>query len=477
MNSLVLLLSLLSLGSPLAQASWQKLLGEFEKENLNLRLANYQIELSEIEAKQADLLYRTSLTGGVSRVDRNLEILNVFAPTRTITNTTTLGVARPLIWGGNFTVQNEWINYDLSNWEARFRGARGETVSDNQIAIGYSQNLGRDLFGRISRANLYAAHLNFEVTKLEQLNQSEQQYFEFFKNWIMGRLAKTLQASQKKALSRAQRRLSLINKRVKDGLNLKVDLWQARIEYNTQNENYLGQTEKLKSTLLDLSRNIHRTVDDDEISPYSVEVADFAIPAIDTTKNRNLLAIQGRQKLLNEREKVANLSIGPEIIFSGEYRSNAIEGTFGSAFSDSLPGSDNHQKTIALSVSMPFDFTSEELELSKNRTQKLINSAQLRTTELNLQATRLRLGQRMELLVKNLESTKKKRKYALNALYELNRLFGLGKVDLDRVIRAEEQLLQTERSFFQFYSDFLVLKAQAKLISGSLIKFLKSYEV
>lgn len=78
----------------------------------------------------------------------------------------------------------------------------------------------------------------------------------------------------------------------------------------------------------------------------------------------------------------------------------------------------------------------------------------------------------IDLLEKNLVSVKSRKDLALVALQEMTKLYNRGRADLDQVIRAEESLINTEKSFVQYLAQREGLIYKLASLYGTLEEYL-----
>jgi len=452
-----------------AQASLGALLSEFLKENIDLSkledskvLAAYQVDLFETQNSW-------QFSAGVNHTDTALQNLNAFTPNQTRTTAFNAELARPFSWGGNFSVTERLIRYDLSKWNSAILGSIPPHPYENETSIKFTQDLGKNFFGQEYYQDLRVKNREAELRAIESSAQNEAMVYKFYQTFLKAQLDKSLIRLQNEALKRAKTRRSLIRKRVNDGLLPKVDFHQAEIAYLTQEENKRLAEQDFENDLKDLAGQLHRSLTRTEVNSFAFESFKRA-PLVKSKLNENF-DIKSLEKKLQVTEaalKKIKYSYIPTIQLSAQYNTNAVNTDRGNAFSDSIPVADNDEKVIGLSLSFPLTFGNTRVQKAMKQIEVNQSKRELKKAKQNLISFQESLMKRSKLFEANIESALKKRNHAKLALKEQNRLYRNGQTNLDRVLIAEEDLIQTERTLANYFNSYFNLAALHAQLHGKL---------
>ena len=145
---------------------------------------------------------------------------------------------------------------------------------------------------------------------------------------------------------------------------------------------------------------------------------------------------------------------------------------FGTSFSKGAIWNSDNQYTVGINLTWPLGFKSEKIEKSKLLVQ--LNSLQRQQKEAfeNLKLDYYFLRQQLFRLDESLKSSVKRLSLSKDILKEYTKLYDLGQMDLDQVIRAEEMRIGTETSIVNYRSQKEKLLASLHNVKGSLRKTL-----
>lgn len=470
----LLLLFLLSVSSCFAGIG--QLSREFVGVNSEIIKNRYQLEKIGLNTDLISATKSWYLKGSYVHDDNRLKNISGLAPSNTITKTSSIGLSRAFSWGGGFSIENNLLSYDLSKWSSLARGTNSSNMYEFQNVVSYTQDLGVNFFGRSYRSELNLAYLNTEVTDFELKKINQSLLYQFYVTYISARLNRTMTLLQTEALERSRRRDTLIAKKVKDGLNELVDLYQAQIDFNGQKEALKSYQKDLKGSLVEISNKIHRAVRVEEIPVYDFSSLVFDQPAkvIDIENNFDLITLKKRGDYYHEQVRKSKFDYFPTITMAAKYKSNALENSASSSQSEAFPTGDNNEKTISISISIPIGNEMAKTKVAQATIEKMSNEMDYSKRSKDIYLEVQQIDEQILLLMTNMELSHKKRLLAQKALKEMNRLFNLGRADLDRVIRAEETLINTEKSYAGSIMSYESLRAKRYVMEGKLYKFLEN---
>ena len=165
----------------------------------------------------------------------------------------------------------------------------------------------------------------------------------------------------------------------------------------------------------------------------------------------------------------------PQIKLDASYKTNDYDADSGStAFKEGVIGSKHKESSVGVTVTWPIGFKSDEVEKAKVKVQ--LSSAQMEQQKLkrSFEQNVSFLKSRLNLLEINISSALNRVKLANRVLVEYNKLYNLGRADIDQVIRAEEDLINTEKSFVQYLANRDSLLANMATLFGSLKDYVLS---
>ncbi|MCF8059191.1 MAG: TolC family protein [Bacteriovoracaceae bacterium] len=469
MNFIVLVLCLIS--SP-TFAGLKNIAKDFLANNAQVRVAESQIQLASLDLRAFELTRNTNLTWNSNRNENKLESFSAFAarfaggafrqPIETTEHT--LGLSKGFEWGGNLT-------FDNSYQEITVEGAR--KIYGFSQGLTYTQNIGRDFFGK--SFSLQKDQLSYNVSFTESNSEStiQNSLLDLVRNYYQAALNKSLVKLQQDAKKRADRRLTLIRKRVKDGLREKVDRIQAEISLYRSDENVKSAKQNFTSAIEALSTAVHRVVPADEVvGLIDSNFKSTEIPVGNVSGNQNLKALQDQVKATEASLDIADRGILPTVNLEVGARNNNFEPQTSDAFSGGRIGGSNHE--LRLGVNLSWALGSQPQKVEKTRALVNYNTTKLRLQKLTSDVfqSEKSIRDQISLLSENLESSKKRLELAQAALDEYNRLYARGRADLDQLIQAEETLITTEINHVQYMSQREVLLHSLAFLYGDLRNFL-----
>ncbi len=476
--AMFLVLLLLFPASLFSSTELKSLTEEFVQVNTQVQENTYNekkafLQIATIKA-QKDWL----LSGGVSRDDNKLVFTNPFIPTGSITDIYNLSLTKPLPWGGKLSFDNQLYKYDLTRVNPLLRSGIPNTTNELQSALSYTQDLGANFLGRKYQKDLQLAELNASKAALSNQELQQSLLYQFFSSFIQARLQKSLLTLQNKALQRAQKRKRLIRSYVRDGLRETVELHQAKILELTTQEEIKSTNQLYHSYHSELGVKLNRKLTEEEVPAYSLEKEVFdTLPEFTQQQNRTLNFLKKNQEFLENTLAKIKYDFFPKVTFKGEYRSNAIDTSTGSVYEEAFPVGTNRELTLSLNFSLPLGSRSAKNQKAQAKLDQLSNKLKLENFQKELELTEQSLKQRIKLLAENILSARKKRKLALRALSEQNKLYRLGKSGFESVLRSEEDLINTEKTLIQYLSQRQLLVGTYASLSGALFNFMTQGKV
>jgi outer membrane protein TolC len=432
-----ILLSLLALNTQANLKDFVKeYLGQSNEIKKNRFAYDYQALLTELEDEKRPW----TLAGSTTYDDSALETSPFsLAPANQKSRTDVLSLSKSFIWGGEFSLSG--TNYDLDT---------SSDVKSYTQAMSYTQDLGANFLGRNDFLSLEIAQETENYQKLVFDGVKSKSIVNLINDYLQVRRDKTLLKLQKDAFARSKKRLNLVKKQVRDGIKEKVDLYSSQTAHSFQTEVLEEKESTLANSLRNLETRMERSVALGSVSKY--EISKNGLPVIPTgeiDENIDVKAIKKKISYLNKSIEKSDNSIFPTVSIKGTYTTNNYE-TTENPISDGTFGSDNDSKAVALTVSIPLGFNVEKNALKVAKLNKMEAEYNRRLTMVSVKNSILNYKRNIERLDKNIASVANRHKLAQKTVREYNRLYNKGRASLDQVIRAEEDLINTETSFVEY---------------------------
>jgi len=467
-----LLLSVVCVYSFSSQASLHKLAVDFLGNNADVKVAESQVDLAKLDVAAFELTRNTTLGWNSSYTDASLESFSAFAarfaggafrqPFQTTEHT--LSLSKGFEWGGDLTFDNTYSEITVPGAQKILGFSQGLT---------YIQNIGNDFFGKNFKNRKEELQNTVGFASANSENSIQQSLIQLVQNYYNASLNKSLVKLQSEAKQRAEQRLRLIKRRVKDGLRQKVDRIQAEISLYQADEAVKSAKQNFTSALESLSTSVHREVTENEVLGLIDSSFKGTIqPSGQVENNQTLKALKSQVKASQSGLERADMSLLPAITLEAGVRNNNFDPATSEAISGGLFGQVNDEVRLALNVSWALGSQPERVE--KTRALVNFNTNKLRKEKLQSDVVQSEksIKDQIKLLTVNLDSAKSRIKLAKRALAEYNRLYGRGRADLDQLIQAEETLINTEINYVQYHSQRERLVHSLAFLYGSLRKFL-----
>ncbi|MCO4792556.1 MAG: TolC family protein [Bacteriovoracaceae bacterium] len=427
-----------------------KISSEFLGVNQAIDLKKIDTEQSKIDLELIDAYRYWSLFYEGSIDDSGLESSSTLTSNPIKSNNHTLGVTKNFDWGGNFSFSNTMRSLSGSNF---FGTLNGKTYGFSQT-VSYSQDLGKNFLGRNDRSEIHEAELYYGLKKVLLSTEKEKGLLQLTSSWVDVKLSLALLKLQEEALIRAKRRESLVTRRVKDGLKERVDLYQAKGSRELQKEELRNAEISLKKSLESLGKNLHRKVQSNEFKAFGLNsVSKENLPSGNIEGNKEIKSLETKLQILESEYSRKDNSLTPSVSLTGSYTSNDFDSTRSKSISSGSLGSDTKETSIGVSLTWPLWSRPAKLERSKTLIEKKLTTQRKTKISTNVEITERFFKDQIELLNKNVISGKIRRDLASRALAEYNKLYNKGRADLDQVIRAEEELIRTEKQFVRSVSN------------------------
>lgn len=460
-----LLASFILLISFNSRASLRELIKSTFSNNLSLENSRIKVVNSEqdLTILKSNLDFRFNFE--TSLVDSNFERdpFSLVAANTAWANRLTL--SKSFLWGGELSLVNQYR-------ELNPKSAFSKSYLFQQQLI-YTQDLGQNFFGQALQRDIDALESQNEVSLLELTIEQKEQLLSLAILYIEGASLSEQLNLEKASILRLEKRLKYVKNQVRDGIREKVDEYRAK-------ENLLARQSALRDVEFNLwqlreqiGQIVLENVSQLKFRDSSLKI-DWTKPWVGWHLKENV----DRQLLLKRLEVLAkqtsslNQKNTADIKVVTSYGTNNWEVDSSSAISGGYLTRDNDEKSIALQVNLPLGNNASQAEYIKVSTQKKMLEKYIKNWDVVLINTATTLGERHKLLAKNLENASQRVQLAQKALDSYTLLYSKGRVDLDQLISAEEQLVGDQRLVLSSRRALANLTLEAQAIAGRLPVFL-----
>jgi len=440
------------------------LVRELEGTNGDVKKAQDQVQLAIFSKDFISAKMGWYLNGSSGIGQNNLEPSSAYTDSRGSGWNFNANISKPFLWGGTFQITNS-----LNSSTAK---ATSKTTYSFQQGLNYSQDLGKNFLGRETYKSLAIAGEEVEAQKIMKSLVKENKLIEFYSIYINASLERALLKLEKNALQRAKKRSELIRGWVRDGLKRKVDWQQAVMTELEKAERVEMANLRIKGVLDSLSKLLHRKVNTLEIDILKKNKLSFQIKGENLLKNKNLVLLSKRMNQMKLNIEKSGYSLAPTIKAYADYNSNQYDSELGKSISKGALWNADNQYTIGVNLTWPLGFKAENIEKAKLKLQLNGLGREKKKLTQNLKINQHFLEQQLYLLEESLKSSAKRLVLSKNILKEYTKLYDLGQMDLDQVIRAEEMRIGTETSIVNYLAQKERYLANYYHLNGKLKKSL-----
>lgn len=423
---------------------------EFLAENSDLTKGRLEVDLAKFnlegfnEKRPWSLLYGGSLTN--SGLDSSSSVSNSNATT----TLHTLSLVKEFNWGGAFSFENSYLKIDNDPTSSSVTFGGNQNNYEFSQSVSYSQNLGKNFLGRQEFKKKEIIHSGIKLSKASFDLKVEKGLGDFVGAYLKASLAKRMVALQNEALKRARKRTDLIRKMVKDGLRLKVDFLQAQMALIAQKEAVVSARGDFKESLGRLSNLLHREILESEIDLIKEGLVSLQKRKESVKGNHSLIVLDRNKDQVKKSLEQMDMGFIPEVKLGAKYKTNEYDSSSGNAISDGNLTGDNDELQISLNAVWPLGFGPNKVVRAQKRIEMRMIELQKEKLSSSLKESEIILNTRIKLLDNNISKAKNRVNLALRVLKSYNKLYNLGKKDLDQVIRSEESLIQTETNLASY---------------------------
>jgi outer membrane protein TolC len=424
-------------------ASLSKLSNEYLNSSSDNESRRMDLEVNEVSRELVNESKPWALSAESSFTSSKLESSLTQLPTDSDSSQYEIGIAKEFFSGTSLSFTNA-----LSDYTNNLSATSNNTGFNQKLSL--SQDLWKNFLGRNDQLDKVIADETYKFQEKNTEALLETNLFTFVNEYLEVKVNIALVELQKLTVERAKKRLDLIQRRVRDGLSEKVDLFSAQTRDLGAKENLRTNNINLESSLEALSKRLHRRVNQNEVEAYKIQIqSELSKVEGQIEDNQNLQASLKQINYLQSTFDQKENSLYPSLSLGGSYATNNYESN-GSPISNGLLGSGNNELAVGLTLTWNVGSVTERLAkessaISLNKA-KMVNRKQL----LSLKQQETFLQRRIVEVEDLLKTALKRLKIAEKTLKEYNRLYTRGRANLDQVIRAEEDLITTQVSYVRY---------------------------
>ncbi len=433
-------------------------------------------EALQLASLKGDSAFDWNLSARFTRTDSKPTGLFSFQSQQTKTDIFNIGLNKTIgFTGTNVSIGLEKIRYDLSNWSPGVNQLGTNFPERFTTTFTLTQNLLQNTLGENTRSLQKANRYSEKLAKTTSDLSLESGLLELFQKYTSLRLQKTLLSLNSRIVQKSLKLKNNIQKKSKDGLSRKVDLYQAQMSYHSKRANLESIKDQIEQVGLDLDLLIGKNIRSEakNYDLYKDNRIEQNEPLADSPE-----VIAAKYKYLRDLEGSRSRKGGqlPELLLSFQYKADAINDKFSEAFSDAFPTGNNRDKIISLSLNYPIGTNTKKID-------QLIAQANASQSKAQYELAKQRFSKNKDILKKRLTIIYNRLKISQQALRasslmvkEQSRRYSKGQIDSDSLIRAEEQFINTQLSTLQNIWSYEQLSSMHAFLYGRMLSFTKAYK-
>ena len=428
--------------------------------------ADYDIGLHKHE-------WQLNLKG--NHTDTFLTSLYSFQSQQTIARSAGLSLSKSSYRFGTLNFEHTQTDYDISNWtQTNLNSFDSDHIFEVRNTISYVYEFLNDM-----------DRLDWDLLQIQnQLNQVtfeknlQQIHFDFFTTYLSAKARILLDRLYKDAQEEAKRRVTMVKRRVRDGLSRKFELKQAELALLTQEETTIKNMGQLRESVRAIE-NIIGVI----IEPSHYKLVNWSIKPVNKYKylfyDVKYLDLEQLSKS-NELSQVSlsqfEETINHSLNLSLKYTSNAFDSDQGQAMTDAEVGNVNDETIVALTYSIPLGrdrLNSQRAKLLRQKTRNELKSknlaSELKTKSEVLQENIKRYSKALDIVERKIDAAKV-------SLNEHKKLYPRGQVSFEELLSAEQSLINAKISRTNMLLLYEQSVAQLAFLTGNMVKLLAQYQ-
>ena len=437
--------------------------------NFDIQLAKFDAQIKGTDLEREQAIFDTLIEAEIKYKDDQLKRSSSILGTRQLTNQYNIGATKKTSTGTTIAAD---FNNERSWTDSSF--ATTNPAHESKIALGITQELGKNFFGLNDRNTIEITKLdiaNSEYTSLDEievsLSTAQKAYFRLV-------LAQKSLEIKKEILEKAQDLYNLHKGKIEDGLTEMPEVLAAEANLKQRQSDILIAESELEFNVNYLKYLLN--LDDD--SPKILPSDDFNIVVDKSSLEdslRNSFVYRRDYAVAKNEVKSKNLNLvmkendmWPEINLEASLAKNGIESSFSGAMSD-MASEDNPEYYVGLKLSVPLENRYAKSQFDKAKLEKARAIVDMKKIE------RLILTE----LVDSVRDCNVLRKRASiqndiagiqdNKLKEEEKRFKFGRSNTDTIIRFQEDSLNAKLLAAQAAYDYHISLIDLSLSENTLL--------
>lgn len=461
---------ILAISTSTASAYFQKLYTGFKTSDTETFRGLKSKEMKEsVKAKEGK--YPWSLSLEKASQDSFTQSLYSFNSQRTMSDVYTLSLQKQTYKFGSFSLTYQEIFYDLSEWSP---SALSSFSSDEAFESKYSLGYQYEILNKKFSKEWEQVDTEKKLVKEKSLKEREEQAYLFFVNYVKAKRQVYQVRLYTDSLKRAQDRLRVAKRRVRDGLSKKVDLYLSE-------SSLLDQKEALVNAKVSLDEDIAKL---ESIVGYKIpktlidsigwdEKKDFTFKGtLEQNKELRALKLESKKSVIDtEIEKALN---DHKLTFGIQYAKNSISEDE-EEFRDELQENSFEDKKAYLKYTINFGGANSALQTKKKIAKRRAALAyDLKQSDIQ---NRYEHILKMQSELKSLFNNAVKRETLLRKYVKgIQRQYRQGQSRFDDILRAEDQLNNSITRKYEILYSLELLTSEFSYLTGNILTYLDSYK-
>jgi hypothetical protein len=461
--------------SSYAEVGFREIFNNYIEKNYQHQINQWQLKKNYQQKRLVDALDSAVIGFSLGVSDSFPAGFFDFQSQRTQSESVGWNINKNFSKGINLNFSQRLVNYDLTAWSLTPPSPKPYEI-ENKLELEF--DLGQNLLGIKRSLEKDFEYFQVELKQLELGLEQEEDLFQFFSKYLEVKKNISFYKLNKLAHANSLSRQKLIEKRQRDGLSRRVELYQSKLDTTVKNEDLI------KSLIMaNLSLN---QLEDYTEKPYQVEllggynkssktlneVEKFSLDQINQNWQikRAIKSIEIAQ-VSHQRAKQQNFW---DIKLKLSYSSNAIRSELNQTWNDARSAR-NYQRSAALNISTPLGMEQTQAQLA----QEMANLKIAQYAEKKIQSIVRRQSQtlldRLKLVNKILNQSKSRLELAQQAASEMQRLYNLAQAEFEQVLNAQDAVIAAEVSLIQIEVENEQLHAELAFMLGEIKQFLARY--
>ena len=446
-KKIIILLLLVSCPLMALEETIRKLATEFLEKNIQVYRERERVLQREWDLDKKLQDNRWTLTGYSNRENNSLARGPLSSSLDEKTTSHGMDLKRTFSFGGDLTFTNE-LNKMSYNIQTGY-----PTAYDFSQSIAYGQDLGANFLGRKFSNELAELKTMVEYQKALKDDNIQRELYLFVREYENLRLNETLLHLQREARDRAERRVAFVREQVGNGLKERVDLYQSRMALLSAEEEVRILGANAASGLKGLSQKLQRNLTGEELTLLPLDQKEIPPPPSGgIEQNFSLEANRLNENIQKISLRQSEYDLFPKINFQIGYTTNDRDQQKKEVFRQGLlsSGTNSNALKAMLSLEMPLSFTSERIEIAQASSRLNIAKAQVSFRKKELEREEEKTLIQLTAVKEKILSARRRQNLARQSLAEYSAFYRRGRASLDQVIRAEEDLINTQKSLAQY---------------------------